>query len=664
MVVTWNPTDKGASTNLSNGNLTATPIYQTSSVKSTLAQNKGKWFCEIKIDALNFNCIGIGKPSLSMVSSITASTDFYYYYQDGRKSNGGATSAYGTAMVVGSIIGILVDFDKGTLTFYNNGVNQGVAFSDIKKLGEFCIIASSGTLSGTGGVTANFGATQFVYPLDRTVLPFGVKSYDGSQVLSYEQKTLIKDSEGYKTIIEGHDFVAGVNVIPKMTNDTTPPPFVASASSSYSSYTAFYAFDQVFNGTSRWISNMTPPVWCKISLDIPRKVSKYRLASGHISQQISSWVLQGSNDNSIWTDLDTVANHPLSIDKYDDFTIDNPYYYKHYRVYVNATTNNTIASLSGFALLTEDTPATATHWELISTTTPTAHQFLEKGISELAILNRKVVSLESESMSDETEILQGENGKVFGLDVDLKKYFDIRNVKAVDNLATTGGLTFKNNGRYSIITFSEYRKVINMTSNNSPAPFVASASGSNSGFPPWKAFDGVTTGSTIGWAVAARTGWLQIDFGKTTGVSGFTLHSGKNGGYYFHDFSPSVFNLAGSHDGQKWEIIQNYTASWGSNNASNLSKEFICKPTMYRYYRLNVDNVGNGSQIYVGEMFFKVFDIGFVEYPLDSKYLSVSKLNSIMLDVKFEDKKYTMQSDSENLASVELTNKPLSIKFD
>ena len=85
---------------------------------------------------------------------------------------------------------------------------------------------------------------------------------------------------------------------------------------------------------------------------------------------------------------------------------------------------------------------------------------------------------------------------------------------------------------------------------------------------------------------------------------------------------------------------------------------------MYRYYRLNVNKVGNGSQIYVGEMFFKVFDIGFVEYPLDSKYLSVSKLNSIMLDVKFEDKKYTMQSDSENLASVELTNKPLSIKFD
>lgn len=666
MVVTWNPTDKGASTVLSNGDLKAIPIYQTSSVKSSLAQSKGKWFCEIKIDALNIQCIGIGKPTLSMTSAITSSTDFYYYYHDGRKSNGGVASAYGSAMAVGDIVGILVDFDIGTLTFYKNGINQGTAFSDIKKLGEFVIIVSSGTLSGTGGVTANFGATPFVYPPDRTILPFGVKSYDGSQVLSYEQKTMIKDNEGYKTLIQGHDFVAGVNVIPKMINDTSPPPFVASASSSYGSYTAFYAFDQVFNGSSRWISNVVPPVWCKISLDAPRKPVRYQLASGHISQQISSWILQGSNDDNIWTDLDIVTDHPLSIDKYDDFTIDNPDYYKHFRVYVNATVNNTIASLSGFTLITEDIPETSTHWELISNTTPTVQQFLEQGMDNLSpLLDRKVTALEPMTMVDKSEILGvNETGKVFSESVDLKKYFDIRNIKAIDSLSTTGGLTIKANDKYKVITLNEYRKTINMTSNTTPAPFVTSASGSKASFPPWKAFDGVTTGSTIGWAVSAKSAWLQIDFGKTTGVSGFTLHSGKDGGYYLHVYSPSVFSLVGSHDGQNWETIQEYTASWGSNNASNLSKEFACKFVAYRYYRLVIDRSANGTQVYVGEMFFKVFDMNFFEYPLGSEYLLASKLNSIVCDIKFEDKKYVVNGDGNAFTSTKLNRKPLSIKFD
>lgn len=429
MVVTWNPTEKGASTNLSNGNLTAIPIYQTSSVKSTLSQNKGKWYCEIKIDALNINCIGIGKPNLPMTSGISASTDFYYYYADGRKGNSGVISAYGSAMAVNSIIGILVDFDIGTLTFYKDGISQGVAFNDIKKLGEFVIIASSGTLSGTGGVTANFGATPFVYPPDKTKLPFGVKSYDGSQILSYEQKTMIKDDEGYKTLIEGHDYVAGVNIIPKMINDTTPSPFVASASSSYGTYTAFNAFAQIFNGSSRWISNTIPPVWCQISLDIPRRPVKYQLASGVIQQQVSSWILQGSNDNNTWVDLDTVVNHPLSIDKYDDFAIDTPDFYKHYRVYITATTNNTIASLSGFTLLTEETPATVARWELVSTTLPTAQQFLEKGIDPLSSLNRNVQNANYIDMINKSEILNGEIGLVFGATIDLKKYFDLRSIR-------------------------------------------------------------------------------------------------------------------------------------------------------------------------------------------------------------------------------------------
>lgn len=429
-MTTWNLTEKGTGITLSNDNLTAAGITQTSSVKSTDPKTSGKWFCEVKIDTVNYNYIGIVPSNTSMTSSLSTSTNLFCYYYDGRKINGGVGVTYASPYTTGDTIGILVDFEDGILIFYKNGVNQGVAYNNIKMLTDFCIVASSGTISSTGKVTANFGATPFLYLPNRESLPSGVRSYDGSQFLSYEQKTLIKDNEGYKTLIEGNDFIAGINVIPKMINDTTPSPFVASASSSYSSYTAFYAFDQVFNGSSRWISNTVPPVWCKISLDVPRKAAKYQLASGYITQQISSWILQGSNDNNVWIDLDTVINHPLSIDKYDDFIIDSPDYYKHYRVYVNATTNNTIASLSGFTLLTEDISATVTHWKLVSTTTPTMQQFLEKGNKSLSVMDRKITTLEPMTMVDKSEILGvGETGKAFSKTIDLKKYFDIRSME-------------------------------------------------------------------------------------------------------------------------------------------------------------------------------------------------------------------------------------------
>lgn len=200
-MTTWNPIEKGSVTTLSNGNLTANNILQNSSVKSTDPKSSGKWFSEIKVDALNINCIGIGSSDLPMTSGITSSNNFFYYYFDGRKSNGGLTSTYASTLSVGDIIGILIDFDAGTLTYYKNGVNLGIAFDNIKKLSNFCIVVSSGTLSGNGGVTANFGATPFKYLPNSNDLPFGVKSYDGSQTLSHESKSFIFHEYQYKKFI-------------------------------------------------------------------------------------------------------------------------------------------------------------------------------------------------------------------------------------------------------------------------------------------------------------------------------------------------------------------------------------------------------------------------------------------------------------------------------
>ncbi|MED4552857.1 discoidin domain-containing protein [Lysinibacillus capsici] len=493
------------------------------------------------------------------------------------------------------------------------------------------------------------------------------------KVISTDNKTLILHEGEYKKWNPQQDATVDIyseNTIPIMTTNTSPSGLAFIDTQTSDSYRASYAFDRQVN-TLAESNNRDGFIGYKFT--IPKKINAYSIQIGSLAYSISNWRFQGSTDTTngadgVWEDLHAV-NYTFTASENKTFYFSNDKEYIAYRIKLAKAPTESLYSdfyeIGFYEKLSDGKPEVKPHWSTVSTTLSSS-QFLEQGMDNLSpLLDRKVTTLEPMSMIDKSEILGvGEIGKVFSKTIDLKKYFDIRNVKAVDSVNTTGGLTFEANDKYSVITMDEYRKVINMTSNNTPAPFVASASGNKSSFLPWRAFDGATTGSSIGWAVSARTGWLQIDFGKTTGVSGFTLYSGKDGGYYLHDYSPSVFNLAGSHDGQKWEVIQDYTASWGGNNANNLSKEFTCKPSMYRYYRLNIDRSNNGTQIYVGEMFFRVFDVGYVDYPLDSKYLSVSKLNSIMLDIKFEDKKYTIQGDNENLTSVKLTNKPLSIKFD
>lgn len=47
------------------------------------------------------------------------------------KFSQGVTASYGSVAITGDVIGVVVDFTAGTLTFYKNGVSMGVAFSGL-----------------------------------------------------------------------------------------------------------------------------------------------------------------------------------------------------------------------------------------------------------------------------------------------------------------------------------------------------------------------------------------------------------------------------------------------------------------------------------------------------------------------------------------------------
>ena len=95
------------------------------------------------------------------------SSDFAYaYLNDGRKATvGQSRSGYGQSwQIVGDTIGIAFDADNGTVRFYNNGVDQGIAFSNIDTsngLHYICQFDDSNT--GHSEQMWNFGQKPFKF---------------------------------------------------------------------------------------------------------------------------------------------------------------------------------------------------------------------------------------------------------------------------------------------------------------------------------------------------------------------------------------------------------------------------------------------------------------------------------------------------------------------
>lgn len=140
-----------------------------SSVRATRYVNSGKWYWEVQPSNLvvgtNNICIGILGPATMLAGSGEASiyvgmqNDGYSWVSDGNKYNGGVSVAYSPSYLSDSSVGVALDLDAGTLTFYNNGVSKGVAYSGL--VGSFAPAVSA--VNGTY-VFMNFGQKRFTYP--------------------------------------------------------------------------------------------------------------------------------------------------------------------------------------------------------------------------------------------------------------------------------------------------------------------------------------------------------------------------------------------------------------------------------------------------------------------------------------------------------------------
>lgn len=168
--VTWNPLDKGANVALSNNNMTAVTT-STNSARATVGKSSGKWYWEIAANVVGYIITGVQDAVASLSQCPGQNVDGWGYYETGQKYNNNNLVAYGATFALNDIIGVALDCDNHTLTFYRNGISQGVAFTNLPASTLlFPAIGAGGSLSCTG--TANFGSTLLTYPIPTGYLPY------------------------------------------------------------------------------------------------------------------------------------------------------------------------------------------------------------------------------------------------------------------------------------------------------------------------------------------------------------------------------------------------------------------------------------------------------------------------------------------------------------
>jgi hypothetical protein len=154
-------TDKTRLT-MANGNLDVTfnNSGSSSSALSSIGVSSGKWYSEFTCTQTgsNYAFVGIASPKNNNIDSLGYGDSYAYVSNTGNKANNGSFVSYGATWTANDVIGVALDLDAGTITFYKNGVSQGQAYSSIS--GTY-IIGCTGFLNWK--FSANFGQRAFAY---------------------------------------------------------------------------------------------------------------------------------------------------------------------------------------------------------------------------------------------------------------------------------------------------------------------------------------------------------------------------------------------------------------------------------------------------------------------------------------------------------------------
>ncbi len=149
---------------LTNGNLTQTTTNGNRGYRSsTIGITTGKWYAEVQVQNSQTLRIGViaDKSPMQETDNVGVSRSEFAYLTTGAYGFNGALPAYGDTYTNNDVIGIALNRTDGTITFFKNGVSQGIA-TDILNNGDyddqyFHFISADSSLSESGVFSWNFG---------------------------------------------------------------------------------------------------------------------------------------------------------------------------------------------------------------------------------------------------------------------------------------------------------------------------------------------------------------------------------------------------------------------------------------------------------------------------------------------------------------------------
>ena len=160
-----NPLDQNAST-ISAGNLNAVIATNASPngmyVSATIGATSGKYYWETTYSS------GSSELSVGVIdASSTFNTTIFgsgvgYFALNGNKYINGSSTSYGSTYTTNDVIGVALDLDGGTVTFYKNNTSQG-AVTLPTGVSAWKPSFSNGTRSASQTIVANFGQRPFAY---------------------------------------------------------------------------------------------------------------------------------------------------------------------------------------------------------------------------------------------------------------------------------------------------------------------------------------------------------------------------------------------------------------------------------------------------------------------------------------------------------------------
>jgi len=173
----YDTTNKGSTVVLSNNDRN---FYGelTDSARSIYSALFGRWYWEVKILKPTVDqdtvTIGIATSSHNLGSWVGSTPHSWAWWtHEGTRYTNDTENFYGPASLNdGDVVGVLLNVIDHTLSFTLNGVNLGVAYSDLPDNVKFYAIvnAQDSTYAST-----NFGNAEFVYPVPNDYYPgFGV----------------------------------------------------------------------------------------------------------------------------------------------------------------------------------------------------------------------------------------------------------------------------------------------------------------------------------------------------------------------------------------------------------------------------------------------------------------------------------------------------------